>query len=242
MTPNTAPQTLRYPLFDSLRGIAMILMAVFHFCFDLRRFGVFTADFNRDLFWILFRGVIMVSFMSLVGISFWYAKPHYSDRRYWSRFARVAGCALLISAVTVVMFPKSWIFFGVLHLIAFATLLAPLLVKRPLFLAPLAVVLILLPEFYTSPWFHQPGWNILGLSRWDPIAQDYAAIFPWLGVIFIGVIMGWTTTRWPTRVTTLENSALSRLGRHSLFFYMTHQVVLYPLAWSLAWLISKLWA
>ncbi|RYZ73798.1 MAG: DUF1624 domain-containing protein [Proteobacteria bacterium] len=140
----------------------MLLMALFHFCYDLKRFHVFEADFNESLFWIAFRGLVMGSFMLLVGISFWLAQPRYADRRYWIRFAR-------------------------------------------------------------SPWL--------------PKTEDFAAVFPWLGVIFFGVFVGWTTAKWPTRVTALEIPGLSRLGRHALIFYMTHQLVLFPLAW----LISKLW-
>ena len=215
----------------------MLLMALFHFCYDLKRFHVFEADFNESLFWIAFRGLVMGSFMLLVGISFWLAQPRYADRRYWIRFARVAGCAALTSIATYFAVPKYWIFFGVLHLVAAATLLAPLLIRIPILLLPISILFMALAEFYTAPWFHQPGWNILGLSPWLPKTEDFAAVFPWLGVIFFGVFVGWTTAKWPTRVTALEIPGLSRLGRHALIFYMTHQLVLFPLAW----LISKLW-
>ncbi len=38
--------------------------------------------------------------------------------RFWRRWAQIAGCAVLVSAGSAWMFPRSWISFGVLHGIA----------------------------------------------------------------------------------------------------------------------------
>jgi uncharacterized membrane protein len=214
----------------------MILMAVFHFSYDLNRFGVLHYDFNSNLFWVLFRGFIMTSFMLLVGIGFYLGRASYQQASYWMRLWRVTEAAILISVVTAILFPYSWIFFGVLHFVVFASLLGPLLIRAPLLCLPLGAAFIALPEFYSAPWFHQAGWNILGLSRWPISAEDYAPVFPWLGVVMVGVTIGWSAEKWPTRATALENKTLSLLGHHALLFYMTHQVVLFPLAW----LISRL--
>ena len=64
-----APAALRIGAIDGLRGLALCLMIVYHFSFDLNWFGFIRADFDHDPFWLGFRGVIVSAFMLLVGQS-----------------------------------------------------------------------------------------------------------------------------------------------------------------------------
>jgi len=41
----------RYDTVDALRGVAMVWMTVFHFCFDLSHFGLWPQNFRVDPFW-----------------------------------------------------------------------------------------------------------------------------------------------------------------------------------------------
>ena len=43
--------TRRYDTVDALRGVAMVWMTVFHFCFDLSHFGLWPQNFRVDPFW-----------------------------------------------------------------------------------------------------------------------------------------------------------------------------------------------
>ena len=47
----------RYDLIDSLRGVAIVWMTVFHFCFDLTYFHYLRQDFYNDPFWTWQRSV-----------------------------------------------------------------------------------------------------------------------------------------------------------------------------------------
>src|SRR6266508_6149108 len=49
---------------DALRGIALAMMFVYHFAFDLRFYRVIAADFENDPFWLGFRALIVASFMT----------------------------------------------------------------------------------------------------------------------------------------------------------------------------------
>ena len=110
---------------DALRGCAIVLMFIYHFCFDLNYFGVLQQDFNHDIRWLGFRAIILSSFLTLVGIGI--ALGHAEKIRwtaFWKRWRLVAGGAALVSIGTYVMFPNSYVYFGVLHHIALASLLA----------------------------------------------------------------------------------------------------------------------
>ena len=119
----TPPQPLRVDAVDALRGLALCLMIGYHFCFDLRHFGWLAADFEHDLFWLGLRALILSTFMALVGVSLVLAdRAGQEPAHFRRRLGAVAACAALVSAASYVVFPQSFIYFGVLHCIVVATL------------------------------------------------------------------------------------------------------------------------
>src|SRR2546427_429302 len=54
---------------DALRAIALIAMIAYHFCFDLRYFGVITPDLEHGPSWLVARTLILSSFLLLAGVS-----------------------------------------------------------------------------------------------------------------------------------------------------------------------------
>jgi uncharacterized membrane protein len=216
--------------------MAMILMAIYHFCFDLDLFGVIHQDMNSDEFWLNFRAVIMSSFMGLVGVGLYLGSVDWSQKRYWSRLVKVAVCAAVISLVTYIQFGDRWTFFGVLHFVVVATLLGPWLIRWPVASMLAGVAIVVLPLVYRSLFFARPFWIMTGLSPVKPMTEDFSPLAPWLGVVLLGVFVGWLARRWLSSHCVHEIPWLSRLGHHSLAFYMTHQLVLFPIAW----VISKI--
>lgn len=221
----------RLALFDSLRGLALVLMAIFHFSYDLNEFKVVGIDFNHDPAWLNFRTLIMSMFTLLVGVSFSLGGASFSSRHFRARLARLTACAVLISVTTYFFFGNSWIYFGVLHLFVVASVIGPILLRAPKWNLAVGSALIALPLAYKSDWFNPAPQNILGLASRRPFTEDFAPLAPWLGVIMIGVFIGMIARG---RKLNAEWRPLSQLGRHSLLFYMTHQLVLYPLAWLIA--------
>jgi uncharacterized membrane protein len=230
----------RFERLDALRGLAIVWMAVFHFVFDLNHFGLLDPrqDFYRDPFWTVQRSVIVTLFMFTAGLSQAVALDAGQGwPRFWRRWAQIAVCALLVSAGSAVMFPRSWISFGVLH--GFAVMLVLARVAAPLRagLWPLGLLCLLLPLFVQHPWFDTRWTNWLGLVTRKPVTEDYAPVLPWLGVMLWGLAAGQALLA--RRRTLLAGalpaalSPLAVLGRWSLSFYMVHQPVLIGaiLAW-----------
>ena len=59
----------RIPALDALRGLAILAMVTYHFCFDLQYFGVTHWDFYHDSFWLNARTMILSSFLLIAGMS-----------------------------------------------------------------------------------------------------------------------------------------------------------------------------
>ena len=111
----------RIPLLDVLRGGALIGMTVFHFAFDLMFFGLREPGYTTQFHWWALAKAVAITFLFATGASLYLA---HAAGFHWQRWARrlawIALAALAITVVTWFATPETFIFFGILHLIAFA--------------------------------------------------------------------------------------------------------------------------
>ena len=156
------------------------------------------------------------------------------------------GLALGITLVTHLFICRGFIVFGVLHLIGLSLLLGyPFLrLHRANFIFGLLFILlgIYLQNISVSfPWLL---W--LGLAPADLYSVDYFPVFPWFGVILVGMSLGsqlYPGYRRRIPVPDLSCQAfvksLGFLGRNSLAIYLVHQPVIIALLYlsgvSLTW-------
>ena len=218
---------------DVLRAVAIVWMAAFHFGFDLNHFGLLDPrqNFQRDALWTTQRTCIVTLFLFCAGLGQAVAlQAGQGWPRFWRRWAQVAGCAVLVSAGSALMFPRSWIFFGVLHGIAVMLILCRLLAPLRLWLLPLGALAIALPRFVGLPIIDHPALRWIGLVTHKPITEDYVPVLPWLGVMLLGLAAGqWLLQHRRDALAgpvPLALQPLAALGRWSLSFYMLHQPVL----------------
>jgi len=213
------------------------MMVAFHGCYDLTYFGYTHFRMLEDPLWMLWRNVIVGSFVFLAGVSLTLSRAG-SQRSALTRLLQLGGCALLVSAATAVLFGPRWIYFGVLHFFVVATLLTRPLLRHATLLGGAGLAIFVLG--WTLGWdAMNPRWlNWMGLAAQKPQTEDYAPLIPWLGLLWLGV---WTAQRFPK----LTGPAVSRtrpparthplhratqfLGRHSLIIYMVHQPLLFGL-------------
>jgi uncharacterized membrane protein len=244
--------TQRYAAIDALRGLAMVWMTVFHFCFDLQHFGYLQANFYNDPFWTWQRVVIVSLFVGCAGFSQAIAvQQGQSWTRFWKRWRQIAGCALLVTAGSYWMYPQSFIYFGILHGLALMLVVVRWSAHwgRWLWLAgALAIAIPFIAAYAHSAWasadfLNEKAFNWLGLISRKPIAEDYAPLFPWLGVMWWGMAAGqWCQRSHPQWLAGPNQGSmnpvtalLSLLGRWSLSYYMLHQPVMIGalMAWGL---------
>lgn len=229
----------RFDRLDALRATAIVWMAVFHFCFDLAHFRLIREDFYRDPFWTVQRTCIVTLFLFCAGLGQAVAVAQgQSWPRFWRRWAQVAGCALLVSIGSWLMFKSRFIHFGVLHGIAVMLIVARLTARWGGWLWPAGAVAIALPWLVQHPFFDTRLTNWIGLVTRRPATEDFVPVLPWLGVVWWGVAAGqWVLQRrreWLAGPLPHVLHPLAVLGRWSLSFYMLHQPVLIGLV--MAWI------
>ncbi|MGL4490733.1 MAG: heparan-alpha-glucosaminide N-acetyltransferase [Rhizobiaceae bacterium] len=232
-----APQTpTRLVVLDMARGLAMIAMTIFHFSWDLEFFGYAPPNMTSDLGWKLFARSIATSFLLIAGMSFMLA--HINGVRwqsFWRRFAMVAGAAILISLSTYFTTPGRFVFFGILHQIAAASLIALLLVRLPAFaILLIGFAVVALPFFFRAELFLEPYFWWTGLAPYDPPSNDYVPVFPWTGIVLVGMAIAKFAMHSGLldKLSSIPTDGskpgrlLSFLGRHSLIYYLVHQPVM----------------
>jgi uncharacterized membrane protein len=179
----------RIDAIDITRGAALVAMAIYHFTWDLEFFGYVPPAMTAVGGWKLFARCIASSFLFLVGVSLFlgHAKG-IRWRGYWRRLAMVAGAALAISLVTYIAVPSGFIFFGILHQIALASLLGLLFLRLPAMVTLIAAAAVIAsPHYLRSGFFDDPWWWWTGLSENRPRSNDYVPVFPWFGAVLIGI-------------------------------------------------------
>ena len=226
----------RIAVFDVLRGVAIVAMVVYHFAWDLWAFRFISVDVGGDFYWRLFAHAIATTFLALVGISLVLAARNgLRWRAFLRRLAMIAGGAVLVSIATWFTDPQTFVYFGILHLIAVASLLAvPFLTLPVSVTAAAAVLVIAVGNLVSSPLFDSPWLVWTGLSTTVPPTVDYYPVFPWFGVVLLGVAAArlliaagadLSLTRW--RADDPLTAFLALAGRWSLVIYLLHQVVLF---------------
>lgn len=217
-------------------------MTLYHFCFDLNHFGFFRQNFYLDPFWSWQRSAIVSLFLLCAGMGQAVAATQGQGwPRFWRRWSQVALCAVLVSAGSVLMFPQSFIYFGVLH--AMALMLALLRLSAPwagrhLVVAVFIGAALIAAKFVAeqalgtgalAELLNQRALNWLGLITRKPFTEDYVPLVPWLGVMLWGYVAGtWLALRHPRLLQRglPALAPLSFLGRWSLSYYMLHQPLL----------------
>ena len=224
----------RLRLVDALRGFAVVQMIVYHFIYDLAYFGWIDLAMTRDQPWIAWRTAIVTQFLLLGGVSLMLRtsfKPSAED--FWKRWAQIAAAALLVSLGSWLVFGQRFIYFGILHFVA-----AALLIARPLLLLNawnivLGIAYIVIGLVYTNELFNTPPATIVGFMTFKPRTEDYVPLFPWIGVVLIGAGLAarWQRSQWriPQALVPLNEHAprwLLFLGTWALTIYLVHQPIL----------------
>jgi uncharacterized membrane protein len=185
----TEAKARRLASLDIARGLALLAMFAFHFLWDLGHFGYIDAEFPLSPSVRAFGHAIAIAFLFIAGISLVLAhgdRPHWP--RFWRRFAIVAAAAALVSAATYLLDPDAFIFFGILHCIAAASLLsAPFLFLPWGGSLAVAALVAAAPLVAANSFFDAWPWWWTGLSTFEPSSNDYRPLLPWLGAMLAGV-------------------------------------------------------
>lgn len=226
---------------DALRGIAILMMIAYHVLFDLVYFGLTSTDLNA-LPVLVFLYPISTLFLLLVGVSLTLSYNRVKQMlttsqlrlKYIKRGSSIFGLGLLITLVTWVYPHNGYIVFGVLHCIGLSILLGYLFIQSRFSALPAGVVCIgigiFLKVFITVdyPWLL---W--LGVVPRSFYTLDYFPLFPWFGVVLLGIFLGNSMYQDNIRKFKIKDVSqfiavrlLCFLGKHSLIIYLLHQLII----------------
>ncbi len=224
------PEVKRSNFLDQVRGLAIILMVIFHFAYDLNFFRLVDIDFFHDPLWYYFPRLITFLFLICVGMALTLThRPQIRWKKALKRSGMLALWAALISLTTYALFPERFIYFGILHCIALASLAALPMINYPWICLIVGLPMIVLGVFFnlTLPWFNlsQP-------------AIDYIPFFPWFGATLIGIFLG------KKGLTNIQlkfkyQEIIEKLGQHSLIIYLLHQPILFGLLYAVWYLFLR---
>ena len=226
---SVGPSPMRLPALDLFRGGAVLLMLVYHFCFDLNYFGVISIRFQTDPFWLGLRSVIVGGFVLAVGASLALSTHNgLNPRRFLRRQIILGVSAGLVSLGTYLIFPLTWVVFGVLHFIFVARILSLPFLRLHHLNPAFGVLFLLVGLTVQHPVFNHPWLHWLGMMTHKPFTEDYVPILPWFGVLLLGLYIGQSIHRHRPSMLQAPSSLpgsgiLSWLGRHSLLIYLLHQ-------------------
>jgi uncharacterized membrane protein len=228
---------------DLGRGLALIGMAVYHLTWDLADFRLVSPLLPFTPPMRLLSHVVASVFLALVGVSLALAhRRGFNQHAFWRRLAIVAAAAAFVTAASLVFAPGQAIFFGILHCIVAASLIAAPFVAAPAWaILALGLASIAAPFAIQSTLFDPPWFLWLGLGEKLPNTIDWYPLLPWAGIVLVGlglarlpaVVQRLTSPqRW--RAKSAAARAVCLAGRHSLAVYLLHQLILFPFVWAVA--------
>ena len=211
---------MRIDELDSIRATALVMMLVLNFLTDLNDFGIMNTE-TGDQWWWMAR-IAASLFVGISGVSYFLAhRLEYDFTKTSGRTQRLIFWAFVITIITYIFEPSAYVRFGVLHLLALASIVAFPVARKPEFALGIGLILLIIPLSSNS----NLVW--LGLRETGFIAVDYFPLNPWLGIFFIGLALAsriypegkpLTEIQWPEKWLWF--------GRNTLTIYVIHQPIL----------------
>jgi uncharacterized membrane protein len=228
----------RFPEIDMTRGIAILMMILFHMVFDLNFFMIVPVNVSTG-FWRWFAMATASLFLLVVGISLVVSHARSAaklsgfalTKKFLFRGAGIFAFGLLVTLATWLYLHEGFVIFGILHLIGVSVMLSPLFFRFKKYNILLGLLCIAAGFFIGT--VQGPVWLLpLGIYPASFTSVDYTPLIPWFGAVLVGMGLGeflyaggvrrFTAPHLPDRIAV----PLAFLGQHSLVIYLVHQPVI----------------
>jgi uncharacterized membrane protein len=225
---------------DFFRGLAVILMIIFHLLYDLNYLNIYKINLYSGpiLIYLYFIGS---TFILLVGVSLTLSysriKKIISKKeiqlKYIKRGLMIFSMGLFITLISWLYLNEGFIIFGVLHCIGLSIILAIPFFKYRYLNLSIGIILIIIGIILKNFTFDFNYLLFLGFIPNQFFTVDYFPLLPWFGVVLVGIFVGnclYVNNKRQFRLKDLDKFRFIRffgfLGRHSLLIYFIHQPVM----------------
>ncbi len=217
------PKNNRFWEIDSLRGIAIIMMIVFHFLFDLNFFNIFRIE-TFEGFWGIFGKITFTIFLLLAGIPL-----TLSSSSPIKRGLKIFFWGMIITLITYLVIPHAYVRFGILHLIGISIIISYPFLRFKYANLAVGIAVIIVGLYIQTITFDFSFLIWLGFKPNGYFAVDHFPIMPYWGIVLIGLFLGkilYSNHERNFKIPNISIPFLEFLGRHSLVIYLVHQPLL----------------
>ncbi len=236
-------KSIRFWEIDFLRGIAILMMIIFHILFDLVFLDIIKINLYAGLN-LLFLYSIGTIFLSLVGISLSLSYSRVINNlskkqiifKFLKRGLMIFCLGLIITIFTWFYLSRGFIIFGVLHCIGLSIIFSIPFLKFKFINLLMGIIFVFIGIYLKTMVFNFNWLLWLGFVPNGFYTVDYFPILPWFGVVLIGIFIGkilYTDYKRNFFINDFSNVKFVKLfcflGRHSLIIYFVHQPVVLSL-------------
>ena len=223
---------------DYGRSFAIIAMIIYHFAYDLGQFGFIDLQVIISGPWKFFATIIGSSFLFISGFSFWIMiSRKFNLIKFLKRLLVLIFSSLIISIVTYIYLGNSFIFFGILHLLALCTIIGLVIFRIPfLILIIISIFIFFTPYIFKSDFFEPKYLSWIGLYGKSTGSVDFYPFFPWSSSFILGIAISKILFKRKILISekasfkkdniAFINRCLLWSGRNSLLIYLLHQPIL----------------
>ena len=184
---------------------------------------------------------IGAGFIIISGISFKLASLSNNFRiKFLKRTGVLISVCFLITSITFFINKTSFIFFGILHLLAVCSFIGLFLLKvKQNYILFILFVFSLIPEITKIKYELPRYFSWLGLNNEVPFTNDFYPFFPWVSFYIFGL---WACKPFRSFIAIKNKSDYSNfnnfthiqksllfLGKNSLTIYILHQPIFFSL-------------
>jgi uncharacterized membrane protein len=238
----------RLLLIDLAKGIAILSMVGLHYLYVLKDAQLISEAIIFSWPYIVVSRIVAITFVGLSTTVLWYRSTRVTSTSSWFRslakqVIKLTLAALLVSLATYWWLGESYVRFGILHLLAVATLINGMVFRLRLpqwWYGFFGVLVVLIGMRLSLAFYPIYGWEWLGLMPIRFTSVDYVPVLPWLGITWLSVLIA------PSLIIKAQHMQsgfathtswnwLLFCGKHSLAIYLLHV----PLLLGALWIISS---
>ena len=245
---------MRIDYLDYIRGIAFILMLIFHIFIFLKLFTNLDIDINNKLL-ILIGFIARYLFVILFGLSLYLSykyKNNYEEykKKYLKKIILLFISSIYITIFTYFILPEQFVYFGILHFMCLSMILLFYFINNYSVLLILFIILSFFALYTNNYNIYDKTDNILtgilGLGFYKR-SIDHFKLLKWLPIVIAGILLGHLSE--DTKYNLLQNISnintntntntnilltnLKYIGSNTLILYNIHFPIIYIIIYCL---------